>query len=235
MMYLYWDNINKIQTRTFSRKKGLFKIGINKSKHQRINIKKGLIKSRSTSLLLLLKLQVLQSVILNVPPLSNLLNLYGINSIKFCEDISKDLQIFNIKDFLFIINIYIFKDLSYKYILSKFKFIYLLKMLSINFLFNSNICLLSYNIRKKFINMREENFVLMDDIRNFYFLDLLLLYKFISYSQELFFKFNLMDNNFKFYNYLSNIFINPEMIINNNKSLLYTLQFKLKILKIKNK
>jgi len=235
MMHLYWDNINKIQTRTFSRKKGLFKIGINKSKHQRINIKKGLIKSRSTTLLLLLKLQVLQSVILNVPPLSNLLNLYGINSIKFCEDISKDLQIFNIKDFLFIINIYIFKDLSYKYILSKFKFIYLLKMLSINFLFNSNICLLSYNIRKKFINMREENFVLMDDIRNFYFLDLLLLYKFISYSQELFFKFNLMDNNFKFYNYLSNIFINPEMIINNNKSLLYTLQFKLKILKIKNK
>jgi len=234
-MHLYWDNINKIQTRTFSRKKGLFKIGINKSKHQRINIKKGLIKSRSTTLLLLLKLQVLQSVILNVPPLSNLLNLYGINSIKFCEDISKDLQIFNIKDFLFIINIYIFKDLSYKYILSKFKFIYLLKMLSINFLFNSNICLLSYNIRKKFINMREENFVLMDDIRNFYFLDLLLLYKFISYSQELFFKFNLMDNNFKFYNYLSNIFINPEMIINNNKSLLYTLQFKLKILKIKNK
>jgi hypothetical protein len=236
-MQFFWNTIQIIKTRNFSKKKNIIRIKI-KNKFQRINLKKTVLKTKSTQILVKLKLQLNQSLLSNTPPLSNVLSLYGITPQQLCEDISNELKILEITDFIFLVDLFLYKDLSYKYNLKRFKLINLLKMFYVNHYFDNLKSSIKINFFKtKLLNFLSKRIIdnsINENLRNYYLSDLFFLSKFINFYQFFFLEYNFKMNKFNQLDELLNNFIIFEKIINNNLSLLKTLNINLKLLKIKN-
>lgn len=86
-------------------------------------------KKKTNTLLKYLRLYITTGVIQNLPPLSTLLSLYGVNSQKFCEELNLFLKSRFFEGFPIIIELNIFKDFSYRFNFIGFKNIWFLKNL----------------------------------------------------------------------------------------------------------
>jgi len=93
-MFWRFSSLKRLYVRSYNPLKALGRksvIGAGKVRfirEQRIFAKgsKGPVKKRSTTVLRVLRLYVGSGSLQNVPPLSTLLNLFGVNVLKFCED-----------------------------------------------------------------------------------------------------------------------------------------------------
>lgn len=147
------------------------------------NIKNRL-KKKSSRVLYFLKFNfIILNNLLNLPPLSTFLSLYGINSLKFCEEYNKlNLNFFfdNVVINFFII---IYKDLTYQFFFSFPKFNILFQSLDYNLNFlvnykdnkNNNLNYIKY-LHKYFITLSNYDLDLNIFFKNYSFYDLWLFY-----------------------------------------------------------
>jgi hypothetical protein len=140
--YMFWFNFieKKLILRAYDPAKALGRksLGSNKVKfvrEQRIFAKgsKGPVKKRSTTVLRELRLYMSSGLVQNTPPLSTLLNLFGINVIKFCEDYNNRIKnLFVVSHLPIVLNIVILKDLNYIFKLEGLRFNYFLVALEMS-------------------------------------------------------------------------------------------------------
>ena len=231
IFYYYWFNLNNIATRFFlaSRKKQYQFTGKTKYKYQRVSLsKKLIIKNKSTSLLVVLQLQLTNSLLSNTPPLSTLLNFYGLNVQKFCDDISNDLKNLPIFDSSFILKIFILKDLSYKYIVYKFKAHVLIKFFFYN-IQNKNKLNLYLNIYLR-SNSKAKRQLLntFEILRNYYFVDMFLFIHLLYCLQNKLIYYNNYYNKLAYFDSNTINYLTKENLFNNYFSLLKSLNVRLK-------
>jgi hypothetical protein len=145
-------------------------------REQRIFAKgsRGPIKKRANTLLRYIKLYISSGRLQNVPPLSTILNIYGINVQKLCDDCNLLLKKQFFDDIPLVLEIWISKDLN---------FIFKLNMVRLNNLFQSidtrflkGVTNFSYFNRRTFVTKAIRNYYLEKDLkeifqRDFTFLD----------------------------------------------------------------
>lgn len=135
-------------------------------------VTKVLSKKKTNSLLKNFRLYITTGVVQNLPPLSTMLSLYGINSQKLCDELNLFIKPRFFEGFPIIINLNIFKDFSFKFYFVGFKNIWLLR----NLIFSSN---------QLIITKSSERIYYYDDL---WFIVLLYLYMFSIYNFESFVK-----------------------------------------------
>ena len=186
----YWNNLFfKFRTYNFKIKGSLLRV-----KTKTKFFKKVIKKSRTTRIIKVLKLNINFNIFTNTPPISTILNLIGVNTQNFVEDLNKSFLNFYFVNVPITLIIFIRADLSYSlnlnlnlnYVIKNFNSFFLLKNSSEHFLFNffrkTNIPLNSL--------VRLENETILGFYRFYTFEDLFFLiyfiyiYQFISFMSN---------------------------------------------------
>jgi hypothetical protein len=163
---------------------------INKSKfirERRYMVKsKAILKKRSTKILIVLDFNISTNILQNIPPISTVLSLYGLNSLKFCEEFNVKIKQIFFEHLYFKMSVVILRDLTYKMNFGFLKVNYLLQSLFFHFfkfLYKFDYCL----HKKKFVIV--SNFDGLDTIlsKNYTIMDLWFsnLIKFLFFSKIL--------------------------------------------------
>jgi hypothetical protein len=156
-------------------------------REQRIFAKgsRGPIKKRSTTLLRSLSLYLTSSSIQNIPPISTLLGLYGINVQKFCDDYNKIVKDLFYEGLPLKVKLDITKDLNFTFQIKKVRFNFLFQSLDCRFIgaFQTFLTTRSFNnsLVRRFYNLEESSDI---EYRDFTFLDLWMLFSFYVYFSK---------------------------------------------------
>ena len=223
----FWNILFNLKTPAYSIKK---KTRIKSStvfKFRRLSSKKVIKKTKTNSLLRVIKLNLFFNIFSNMPPLSTLLNLIGLNVQKFCEELNKDILNLLVPNILIILKIFIKRDLNFEYNIN-INNNFLIKNFNALDLIKSNLNLI--NLTKiKLFDQRNEQVIF--NKRLYFNLDLFLLANFIFLNQFYFFNFNYFKNTLLLSFDLKRIILPYESVIHNIFSILKS--FNLKLLKLK--
>jgi hypothetical protein len=233
--FFYWCFIKNLKNKFFSinLKKNKKRLLLNKQKFKKLSNKKQLKKTKTTLFLKIITLNYNSNIFLNNPPLNTILNLLGVNTQKFCDDINKDLIHIIPNNILLIVRIFIKMNLTYNYLID-INYNYIIKNLnSFDFINNfDNLCLSSVISNDKInilLHKNEEIF-----FKRFYFnFDFFLISNFIFLNQFYFFNINFYKNTFLnlYNNYKFPLFY--EKIINNILSIIRSYNLNLILYKVK--
>lgn len=116
-----------------SRKKSPIKFKFARQQKVMGKVSKSIVKKKTNIILKQFRLYIVTGIIQNLPPLSTLLSLYGVNSQKFCEELTLFLKPRFFEGIPIIIQLNIFKDFSYKFFFIGFKNIWILRNLVVSF------------------------------------------------------------------------------------------------------